>query len=212
MADRRAIGYAPRAPQARPPRRERRAKPRGYNRYTLWAFALLLALMGLNFGVQAIRDSFVSNTALPLAQAPRAFMIPVQGVRVGQLRDTWGEARAGGRTHQGIDIMAESGTPVRAVVDGRITRLGDDRLGGVSISQTAAQGRATFYYAHLLRYADGLAEDQEVRQGDVIGFVGETGNATTPHLHFEVRLKQDDDGRAEPVNPYPYLLSGEAPN
>lgn len=140
-------------------------------------------------------------------------IVPVRGVRVGALVDTWGAARAEGRTHQGNDIMAPAGTPVLAARDGAIVRFFDSARGGITIYQYDLAEKYVFYYAHLQSRAPGLAEGQQVRQGQVIGYVGSTGNATTPHLHFEIqRLDADKKWyHAESVNPYPYLLNGEAP-
>lgn len=140
-------------------------------------------------------------------------IVPVRGVRADALVDTWGAARAQGRTHQGNDIMAPAGTPVLAARDGRIVRFFNSERGGITIYQYDLPEAYVFYYAHLQSRAAGLAEGDMVRQGQVIGYVGSTGNATTPHLHFEIqRLDADKKWyHAEAVNPYPYLLNGEAP-
>jgi murein DD-endopeptidase MepM/ murein hydrolase activator NlpD len=140
-------------------------------------------------------------------------IVPVRGVRPDALADTWGAARAQGRTHQGNDIMAPMGAPVLAARDGRIARFFDSERGGITIYQFDLAENYVFYYAHLSARASGLAEGDTVRQGQVIGYVGSTGNATTPHLHFEIqRLGPEKKWhRAEAVNPYPYLLNGEAP-
>jgi peptidoglycan LD-endopeptidase LytH len=140
-------------------------------------------------------------------------IIPVEGISRGELVDTWGQARAEGRSHEGIDILAPAGTRVRAVADGRIVKFFDSVRGGVTIYQFDAQERYVYYYAHLRSRAGGLAEGDDVRQGDVIGYVGATGNANTPHLHFEVqRLGPERQWWvADSVNPYPYLLTGHAP-
>lgn len=113
--------------------------------------------------------------------------------------DTWGAARSGGRSHQGVDIFAPQGTDLYAVGDGVIERAGNLRLGGITLHLRTDDG-ATFYYAHLAGYAAGIAPGVRVRAGDVVGFVGRTGNARTtpPHLHWEYH--PPDRG---PVNPYP---------
>jgi murein DD-endopeptidase MepM/ murein hydrolase activator NlpD len=102
---------------------------------------------------------------------------------------------------------------VLAAADGRIVRFWTSELGGVSIYQSDAGGRLIYYYAHLSARADWLKEGDRVRRGDVIGYVGATGNATTPHLHFEIQRVADArrwwEGRA--INPYPHLRAGEAP-
>jgi murein DD-endopeptidase MepM/ murein hydrolase activator NlpD len=127
--------------------------------------------------------------------------VPVVGVRTSSLDDSWHAPRDGGaRVHLGIDIFAPKGTEVVAVVDGVISFIGDQRLGGHCIWLTTENG-ASFYYAHLDRWAAGLYEGEEVQAGDLIGYVGNTGNAkyTPSHLHFGVN---DND---QMVNPYPVL-------
>lgn len=127
--------------------------------------------------------------------------MPVVGVRTGNLDDSWHAPRDGGaRVHKGIDIFAPRGTEVVAVADGIVSFIGDQRLGGHCIWLTTENG-ASFYYAHLDRWAPGLYEGMEVQSGDLLGYVGNTGNAknTPSHLHFGV---SEND---EMVNPYPIL-------
>ena len=115
--------------------------------------------------------------------------IPVEGVRAGQLSDTFTQARDGGlRVHDAIDIMAPRGTPVLAAAPGRIETLFVSKAGGNTVYQRSPDGGLIFYYAHLDAYAPGLAEGQSVRAGQRIASVGSTGNAdpTAPHLHFAV--------------------------
>jgi len=150
----------------------------------------------------------------PAVANPRGSLaIPVRGVSVDALADNWGEARSENRAHQGIDILAPLGTPVLAVADGRIVRFFDSERGGVTIYQFDSSERWVYYYAHLQARAVSLAEGDVVRQGDVIGYVGQTGNAPVPHLHFEIQRLGPEKRwwEAEAVNPYPYLLSGRAP-
>ena len=148
-----------------------------------------------------------------LSKVPTGLIVPVSGLDSDDLSDTWGAQRSEGRSHQGIDIMPDHGTPVLAAADGEIAKFHDSVRGGISIYQIDESGRLLFYYAHLGARANGLREGQQVRQGDVIGYVGATGNASTPHLHFEIQHR--DQGRrwwrGQAVNPYPYLLAGEAP-
>ena len=138
--------------------------------------------------------------------------IPVEGVRASSLRDSFLEGRSGGRTHEAIDIHAPRGTPVVAVSDGEIVQLHQGSLGGNSIYHLDADGRTRYYYAHLERYAEGLAEGQRVRRGQVIGYVGDTGNAQPGdfHLHFSVTLLSDARQwwKGTPLNPYA-LLTGK---
>jgi len=145
-----------------------------------------------------------TSTTVPPTTAPPA--LPAKKVAVFPLLgpcwfgDTWLAPRSGGRQHQGVDIIAKSGTPLYAVNNGRISRQSFDRvgsLGGNALTLTAADG-TYFYYAHLSTFADGIAVGSEVVAGEVIGYVGSTGSSSTPHLHFEYHPY---GGAA--VNPYP---------
>jgi murein DD-endopeptidase MepM/ murein hydrolase activator NlpD len=149
---------------------------------------------------------------LPVARplpGPAGLVVPVAGVTVAQLADTFGDVRGSERRHEALDIMAPAGTPVLAVVDGHVEKLFDSERGGLTIYQFEPSGRYAYYYAHLQRYAAGLAEGQAVRQGQVIGYVGSTGNAdpAAPHLHFAIFLLGPERAwyRGTPVNPYPLL-------
>jgi murein DD-endopeptidase MepM/ murein hydrolase activator NlpD len=127
--------------------------------------------------------------------------MPVVGIRPYDLSNSWGDPRDGGRRkHRGIDIFAPKGTAVVAVADGIISYIGEQPKGGNCVWLTTEDG-ASFFYAHLDRWAAGLFEGMEVRAGDLLGYVGKTGNARTtpPHLHFAIN--QSD----EMVNPYPIL-------
>ncbi len=135
----------------------------------------------------------------PLSGA--ALHMPVVGVSKFDLDDSWHAPRDGGaRVHKGIDIFASRGTPVVAVADGIVSYIGDQHLGGHCVWLTTENG-TSFYYAHLDRWAAGMYEGMEVRSGDLLGYVGNTGNAihTPSHLHFAIN--QND----EMVNPYPIL-------
>ncbi|AEM52357.1 M23 family metallopeptidase [Stenotrophomonas maltophilia] len=156
-----------------------------------------------------------ANTAPPpaaqAADTPSGLLLPVQGVLPSQLRDTFTDARSEGRVHDAIDIMADAGTPVLAVADGTVEKLFDSTRGGLTIYQFESSGRWCYYYAHLQRYADGLAEKQVIKRGEVIGYVGSTGNASAdaPHLHFEVHVLGPEKQwwKGESINPYPLLKS-----
>jgi murein DD-endopeptidase MepM/ murein hydrolase activator NlpD len=136
--------------------------------------------------------------------------MPLDGVSRDRLRDTFDESRAAGlRRHEAIDIMAPKGTPVRAVEDARVAKLFKSVAGGLTIYLEDPTGTFTYYYAHLDRYAPGLKEDQHVRRGELIGFVGSTGNASddAPHLHFAI-FQMGPERRwwqGEPINPFPVL-------
>lgn len=114
-------------------------------------------------------------------------MIPVQGISPDRLRDTYYEGRDGVRVHLSQDILAPRGTPVLAASDGKILRMAQNSLGGITIYATDSEGRYVFYYAHLDHYSDAVTVGLEVKQGMVLGFVGTSGNAppNTPHLHFQ---------------------------
>lgn len=161
----------------------------------------------------SMRKPLPRLSAHALRTSPTSLIIPVEGLTQAALSDTYGAARSEGRSHQGIDIMAEAGTPVLAAADGVIARFHNSERGGVSIYQFDASGRLIFYYAHLEARADWLEEGQEVRQGDVLGYVGMTGNAPVPHLHFEIQHRKEGRRwwRGQAVNPYPFLVDGEAP-
>lgn len=140
-----------------------------------------------------------------VALRARDLKIPVDGVRREDLHNTFAEAR-GSRTHEALDILAPRGTKVRAVEDGRIQKLFTSKAGGLTIYQFEATGTFSYYYAHLDRYEDGLRQGQTVKRGDVIGYVGSTGNASpdAPHLHFAIfRLGPEQKWwQGEPINPY----------
>jgi murein DD-endopeptidase MepM/ murein hydrolase activator NlpD len=140
----------------------------------------------------------------------RQLMVPVEGVRPDQVKDTYLEPRAGGRTHRALDIMAPRGTPVLATDNGRVLRLRTGGDGGITIYAVDASDRFVFYYAHLDHYAASLAEGQDVVKGETIGFVGSTGNASEkyPHLHFQL-MRRPNAARwwdGEPIDPKPYLV------
>jgi murein DD-endopeptidase MepM/ murein hydrolase activator NlpD len=117
----------------------------------------------------------------------RSLLLPVEGVTAAQLQPSFEQAR-GERRHEAIDILAPSGTPVFAVESGRIAKLFVSDRGGLTIYQFDPLERYAYYYAHLSRYAAGLQEGQRVARGEVIGYVGVTGNAPpdAPHLHFAI--------------------------
>lgn len=135
----------------------------------------------------------------------RDLTMPVKGIDDDDLRDTFFDSR-NGRAHEALDIMAPRHTPVRAVEDSRVVKLFNSNAGGLTVYMFDPSERFCYYYAHLDRYASGLTEGQTVRRGDVIGFVGSTGNAAedAPHLHFAIfRLTPEKQWwKGEPINPY----------
>lgn len=146
-----------------------------------------------------------------MAPAPSGLLLPVQGIAPSQLQDTFTDARSEGRVHDAIDIMAAEGTPVLAVADGHVEKLFDSDKGGLTMYQFDPDGVHCYYYAHLQRYADGLVEKKQIKRGEVIGYVGSTGNANpqAPHLHFEVHVLGPEKQwwKGDSINPYP-LLTG----
>ena len=136
-------------------------------------------------------------------------IIPVAGVRPDQLLDTYSDARSEGRTHDAIDIMAPAETPVIAAADGKILKLFQSERGGTTIYQLSANQDLVFYYAHLSHYAEGLTEGSLIKQGQVIAYVGDTGNAGAGnyHLHFSIAVVSDPKRYWEGtnINPYPLL-------
>lgn len=142
----------------------------------------------------------------------RDLLLPVEGVDRDQLANNYDERR-GRRRHEAIDILAPRNTPVRAVADGTVAKLFRSVAGGTTIYHFDPSGRYCYYYAHLERYARGLKEGDPLTRGQVIGYVGTSGNAPpdTPHLHFAIyRLGPDRRWwEGEPLNPFPALRNAE---
>lgn len=139
------------------------------------------------------------RAALLAAPAPTALPNPLPGAA---LTDTWGGARSGGRTHEGIDIFARRNTPIRATTGGVVLNVGPNGLGGRTV-MILGPGGQRHYYAHLERYP-ALKRGEWVKAGAVVGYVGDSGNArgTPPHLHYGIYTA----GGA--INPYPLLRHG----
>jgi murein DD-endopeptidase MepM/ murein hydrolase activator NlpD len=140
----------------------------------------------------------------------RWLMVPVVGVRARDVPDTYAAPRAAGRQHNATDIMAPRGTAVVSTDDGRIIKLARNTSGGITIYATDPHDRFIYYYAHLDRYQDGLVEGMKLAKGQVIGYVGTTGNApaNVPHLHFQA-MRATDVRRwweGEPLDVRPYLV------
>jgi murein DD-endopeptidase MepM/ murein hydrolase activator NlpD len=147
--------------------------------------------------------------AVTAATATQSLLIPVQGVQPKQLTDTFTQARGAGRLHDAIDIMSPRGTPVLAAADGCVAKLFTSKPGGLTVYQFDGAEKIAYYYAHLDRYADGLVEGRLLKRGEVLGYVGSTGNAspTAPHLHFAVFVLGPEKHwwQGTAVNPYPLL-------
>jgi murein DD-endopeptidase MepM/ murein hydrolase activator NlpD len=141
--------------------------------------------------------------------ATQPLLIPVDGVSAHQLTDTFDTARAAGRRHDAIDIMAPKGTRVFAAADGSVVKLFTSVRGGLTMYEFDPGATVEYYYAHLDSYAPGLSEGQTLRRGDLVGFVGSTGDADpgAPHLHFEIAVLGPEKHwwHATDINPYPIL-------
>lgn len=139
----------------------------------------------------------------------RTLELPVSGAKRDSLRSSFSDTRSGGRTHEAIDILAPRDTPVLAADDGVIAKLFYSRAGGITIYQFDPTHEYVYYYAHLERYAANLKEADPIKKGQVIGYVGTTGNApaNVPHLHFAIfRLKDTKNWwQGEPIDPYDVL-------
>ena len=174
---------------------------------TATAFVMLMmTLLAL-----PLRGRFAPLPAAPASSPAQgelgrgSLLFPVPSASFGAMSDGFKEPR-GLRAHQAVDILAPRGSAIVAVTDGTVVRLSRSRAGGISIYQLDAAGRHSFFYAHLDRYAEGLAVGQTLRRGQVIGFVGTTGNAprNAPHLHFAIsEVTTQGQWWGRPIDPFP---------
>jgi peptidoglycan LD-endopeptidase LytH len=152
--------------------------------------------------------SVTSAAPMQTAKSISQLTSPIEGLTAARLSDTFTESH-NGHVHEAIDIMAPRGTPVHAVVDGVIKKLFLSKPGGITIYQFDRDSVYCYYYAHLDRYAADLKEGMQVHRGDVIAYVGSTGDAqeNAPHLHFEIsKLNPEKQWwKGEAINPYPIL-------
>ena len=136
-------------------------------------------------------------------------LVPVQGIKVAALTDTYEQPRGKQRQHEALDIMAAKGTPVLAVADGKVEKLFESKPGGTTLYQFDPSGRYAYYYAHLDRYAEGIKEGMDLKRGQVLGYVGVTGNSdpNAPHLHFAMfeLTPEKKWWKGTPVNPFPMM-------
>ena len=144
----------------------------------------------------------------------KKLLLPVAGVAPSQLHDSYYDSRSEGRIHQALDIMAPHDTPVLATEDGTVVKLHQSARGGTMLYQSDPSGLFVYYYGHLSRYADGIAEGKQVKRGEVIAYVGDTGNAGPGnyHLHFGIS-RVTSPGKwsgGEPINPYPLLTDKQS--
>jgi len=137
----------------------------------------------------------------------QGMVIPVAGVEAKNLIDSFDDMRGGTRRHSALDIMAQRNTPVLAATSGRILKLHNSAAGGLSIYESDPTSRFVLMYGHLESYRSGLREGAAVKRGDIIGFVGSTGNANplAPHLHFQIMRNDNlkEWWKGTPLNPFP---------
>lgn len=159
-------------------------------------WVLFLSLLPL---VEPVLRLAIYTARLASLPVPERLHFPIAAARPVSIRDSWDAVRPGGRRHEGVDIFAPHGTPVRSTTEGVVARLGRNRLGGMVV-WIIGPGGQRHYYAHLSRFAD-LRRGQRIEAGAVIGYVGNTGNArsTPPHLHYGIYVA----GGA--INPFPLL-------
>jgi murein DD-endopeptidase MepM/ murein hydrolase activator NlpD len=166
------------------------------------AIAALIAGTGLAIALK--NGTGVPNDDL----AAHRLLVPVKGLDPHRLVDNFSQAR-GSHQHEALDIMAPRGTPVLATEDGRIAKLFTSKQGGLTIYEFDPTVAYAYYYAHLDHYANGLKEGDVVRRGQVLGYVGSTGDASpdAPHLHFSIfRLTPEKQWwKGEAINPFGLL-------
>lgn len=167
---------------------------------------LLLMVTGLG-GVLADKLVFYAHVArLSMQEPDTKLAMPLADVSKRQIADTWHAPRGTDRLHEGQDIFAPKGTPILSATNGFVYNIGENNLGGQTVSVIGAGGRV-YYYAHLDAYAPGLHIGDRVNTRTVLGYVGTTGNAqgTPPHLHFGIYTSSGA------INPLPLLSDRTAP-
>ena len=176
---------------------------KSFLRRALVLFFVVAVLAAVTWLAMPALRSPIEMIRLAWMPVPEALPVPVDGVERRQIADTWGGPRRGGRKHEGVDIFAPRGTPVRSTTRGVVLRVGENRLGGLHAS-VLGPGLQVHYYAHFDRFGDFDGGDV-VASGDVLGYVGDTGNArgTPSHLHYGIYTPSEGA-----VNPWP-LLSDE---
>lgn len=173
---------------------------------------LVLVLAVLALVGQVVWPNAGFTARLWFERAPQALPVPVQGLDARRVADSWGNARSEGRHHEGIDLFAPRGRPVRATTHGIVWKVGHDRLGG-NVLFVLGPGRQLHYYAHLDHFA-AISAGQRVDVGTVLGYVGDTGNAKggPTHLHYGIYVLGGDGAAASgAINPYPLLRAGTNP-
>lgn len=172
-----------------------------FRRLLLAVILVVIAASLAHFAWPWLKNA-VYLTELLAESPPQTLPVPVQGVPMRAVRDTFGAPRPGDRSHQGVDIFAPQGTPVLATTRGLVARIGENSLGG-TVVWVLGPGGDRHYYAHLNSVAD-VKIGQRIAPGDVLGTVGTTGNArgTPPHLHYGVYRRGEGA-----INPFPLLIN-----
>ena len=178
------------------------------------AFALMVRTRIAPAPAQVASSTPAAQIAPVAAAMPAGggLIVPVAGVTPDKLTDTWGDARGDGtRQHHAIDIMSPRGTPVLAAAAGTVEKIFESKNGGHTVYIRRTDTGWQDYYAHLDAYAPGLAAGQAIKQGQQIGQVGSTGDASpdAPHLHYEIHRMAPGEGwwKGTEINPYPILRS-----
>ena len=177
--------------------------------WRLTKVSVVLVVMLLILVVTGLSDKlvFYARVAKLYTQSPDTkIAMPLEDVAKKEVADTWGAPRGVGRRHEGQDIFAPRGTPILSATNGYIYKIGENNLGGQTVSVISSGGRI-YYYAHLDRYANGIEVGDRVTKRTVLGYVGTTGNAqgTPPHLHFGIYTMTGA------INPLPLLRDRIAP-
>ncbi|NHZ43433.1 M23 family metallopeptidase [Massilia aquatica] len=153
----------------------------------------------------AVNGAVASASAAPSGK----LLLPVEGIKLADLRDNFDQPRGADRHHEALDIMAPKGTKVLAVADGKLVKLFNSKPGGLTVYQFDPSEKYAYYYAHLDRYADGVKEGMDLKRGDLVGYVGVTGNSdpNAPHLHFAVveLTAEKKWWKGTPINPFPLI-------
>ena len=157
----------------------------------------------------ATEAAMPASGATSAAASANKLLIPVEGLKLAQLSDNFDQPRGAERHHEALDIMAPKGTKVLAVADGKVAKLFESKAGGLTVYQFDPNDKLAYYYAHLDKYADGLKEGAPIKRGELIGYVGVTGNSspTAPHLHFAVfeLTPEKQWWKGTPLNPFPMM-------
>jgi murein DD-endopeptidase MepM/ murein hydrolase activator NlpD len=155
--------------------------------------------------IPALAEAPADATAKPAGK----LLIPVEGIKLAQLSDNFDQPRGKERHHEALDIMAPKGSKVIAAGDGKVVKLFNSKPGGLTVYQFDPTEKYAYYYAHLDRYADGVKEGSVLKRGDLVGYVGVTGNSAkdAPHLHFAVveLTPKKEWWKGTSVNPYPMM-------